>query len=90
MKFFLTIMILIITIISSKKKVSNVITNYLSLEKMNEEIDRALRGDTELKNINNFLTAEEEVNDNNLIDRNSDDNEIEDEVDGHKDNFKLF
>jgi hypothetical protein len=91
MKFFFTILFIILTFIYSKKKASDNLTNKLSLEQIKDEIDHALRGDSEIKNINNFLTAEDEVNDDDdLIDRNQDDTEIEDDIEGHKNNFKLL
>ncbi len=91
MKFFFAILFIVLSFIYSKNKASDTVTNKLSLEQINNEIDHALRGDSEIKNINNFLTAEDEVNDDDdLIDRNQDDTEIEDDIEGHKNNFKLL
>ena len=74
--------------IQDYKTISNIDTH----DKMyNEDIDNELEGNKDIKDINNFLTAEDEENDNNLFEGDSEkENEIEDEVDGHDDNFNLI
>lgn len=68
----------------------NTLLNKINDENYIEEIDRALEKNRDIKELNNFLTAEDEENDNDLFEADDGENDIEDEVDGHQDNFKLF
>ena len=86
MKFFMSMFIVFILMILAQ----NTLINKINDENYIEEIDRALEKNRDIKELNNFLTAEDEENDNDLFEADDGENDIEDEVDGHQDNFKLF
>ena len=86
MKFFMSMFIVFILMILAQ----NTLLNKINDENYIEEIDRALEKNRDIKELNNFLTAEDEENDNDLFEADDGENDIEDEVDGHQDNFKLF
>ena len=94
MKIFLILIFLfqIIFVQSSYIQDYKTISNIDTHDKIyNEDIDNELEGNKDIKDISNFLTAEDEENDNNLFEGDIEkDNEIEDEVDGHDDNFNLI